>query len=239
MSTDAPFTPPRRKISVFWWIGGVVLLLVILFFVQLLGPSPKILVSKQTTYVTEPLLPSGLPNYEEYLRQKLREGVTPQNNAAVLLSQALWSNDIKAEQYELVANGTRAGGNAVRRIGTATNVRKGHVAARSLVVETAIRETRRQRRRSGRGSVIDATLNHPWTSQQVPPMAEWVEANQKPLDLIVEASRRPRYYWPSPDVARQQARHARFLDVARHPNDAQWRPRPRNASHAKHRRKPP
>ena len=47
-------------------------------------------------------------------------------------------------------------------------------------------------------AIIDAAGAHPWTSKQLPPIAEWVAANQKPLDLIVEASRRPRYYSPSP-----------------------------------------
>ena len=53
-------------------------------------------------------------------------------------------------------------------------------------------------------AVIDAALEHPWTSQQMPPLAEWVEANQEPLDLIVEASRRPRYYSPSPTLLDDQ-----------------------------------
>jgi hypothetical protein len=35
-------------------------------------------------------------------------------------------------------------------------------------------------------------------------MAEWVAANQKPLDLIVEASKRPQYFMPSPTLVNRQ-----------------------------------
>jgi len=200
MSIDAPFTPAKRKISVFWWIGAVALLLVILFFVQLLGPSPKIVVSKQTTYVTEPLLPSGLPNYEEHLRQKLRDGITPENNAAVLLAQAQWSNELKDEQAELVA----------------AELGLKQIPSTDTVMQPMYSEAMRQRvsawlkpqylRPDGAGIAPDAddvialTSSYPWTRQQLPAMAEWVDANQKPLDLIVEASGRPRYYWPVPEL---------------------------------------
>ena len=74
-----------------------------LFLFQLFGPSPPITISKQTTYITDPLLPSGIPNYEEYIRRKLREGVTRENNAAVLLFEALWPSELKPDQYEAVA----------------------------------------------------------------------------------------------------------------------------------------
>jgi type II secretory pathway pseudopilin PulG len=49
--------------------------------------------------------------------------------------------------------------------------------------------------------VVDKLLtditSRPWTSEQVPLLAEWAKANQAPIDLLVEASRRPRYYAPS------------------------------------------
>jgi len=193
-----PFTPPKKKISVFWWIGAVLALLMALFFVQLFGPSPRIVVSKSTTYVTEPLLSSGLPDYEAYFRQKLREGVTAENNAAVLLSQALWSPEFKDDEYELV----------VTELGL-DGMPSSETAMQSMY-NTPVRERvlawlkPQYAGPDGSGvtpdpeAVIDATLSHPWTAQQVPPMAERVATNAKPLDLMVEASRRPRYYWPSP-----------------------------------------
>lgn len=52
-------------------------------------PDPPIVISKETTYITEPLDEDGLPDYVEYLRQRCREGVTPENNAAVLIARAI------------------------------------------------------------------------------------------------------------------------------------------------------
>ena len=90
MSTDVPFTPPKKKPNVLWWIAGLFLLLLLWFFFQLFGPSPPIIVSPSTTYITEPLSKGGLPDYEQYVLEMYRKGVTPENNAAVLIWPALW-----------------------------------------------------------------------------------------------------------------------------------------------------
>jgi hypothetical protein len=52
--------------------------------------------------------------------------------------------------------------------------------------------------------VIDQAMSRPWTSRQIPPLAKWVDENKKPLDLIVEASKRPRYYSPSPTLLNKE-----------------------------------
>src|SRR5687768_16815554 len=66
MAPNSQFTPPRKKIKILWWLGGVFVLLVLLFVLQLFGPNPPIVVSPQTTYITEPLGLDGLPDYEQY-----------------------------------------------------------------------------------------------------------------------------------------------------------------------------
>lgn len=103
MSADAPFTAPRRKLNILWWLGGLLLLVLALFLLQLFGPSPRIIVSPQTTYITEPLGPDGVPDYERYVLELYREGVTPENNAATLLWQALWPGELDPPQYAAVA----------------------------------------------------------------------------------------------------------------------------------------
>jgi hypothetical protein len=202
ISTDDPFIPPKKKPSIFWWLGGAFVLLVMLFFFQLFGPSPPITISKQTTYVTDPLLPSGLPNYEEYIRRKLRDGVTRENNAAVLLFEALWPSELAPDQYEAVA--TELGLNEIPSADSALKSVHGD-ANRKRIADWLPKPTQDEVDAGMEPhvdavveSVLDAALEHPWTSEQLPPLAEWVEANKAPLDLIVEASRRPRYYSPSP-----------------------------------------
>jgi hypothetical protein len=47
---------------------------------------------KETTYITEPLQADGYPDYCKALNRQYSEGVTPDNNAAVLLWQAIGPN---------------------------------------------------------------------------------------------------------------------------------------------------
>jgi hypothetical protein len=41
---------------------------------------------------------------------------------------------------------------------------------------------------------------HAWTADQMPALADWVERNQRNFDLLHEATRRPEYYLPSPEI---------------------------------------
>jgi hypothetical protein len=200
MPTDAPITSPKKKLRISWWIGGFFLLLFMLFLFQLVGPSPPIIVSKDTTYVTEPLLDSGLPDYEAYMRAKLREGVTPENNAAVLLMQALGPGDLAAGDFKAVA----------------AEIGLDKIPSADAVLQPLYGEANRKRvlkwlpkpKPADDGTeiepdadeIIGAAQSAAWTSQQLPPLAEWVEANKAPIDLLVEASRRPRFYSPSPSL---------------------------------------
>src|SRR4051794_6200788 len=104
MTTEAPFTPPKKKPSVFWWIAGTFFVLLLLFAFQLLGPQPPIVVSPQTTYITSPLRANGTPNYMAYLREQYRAGVTPENNAAALIWPALWPGELSPGDYAAVAS---------------------------------------------------------------------------------------------------------------------------------------
>ena len=48
------------------------------------GP-PRFTLSSETTYIIEPLLPDGTPDYGAFLNTRFGEDVTSENNAAVLL----------------------------------------------------------------------------------------------------------------------------------------------------------
>ena len=75
MSTDTPFQPPHKKPSIYWWLAGFLVLLFVLFLFQLFGANPPIVVSPQTTYITEPLGANGLPDYEKYVLEQSLKGV--------------------------------------------------------------------------------------------------------------------------------------------------------------------
>ncbi|MGA2259294.1 MAG: hypothetical protein ABSG53_31865 [Thermoguttaceae bacterium] len=51
-------------------------------------------ISKETTYITGPLRKDGYVDYIAALNQRFREGVTPENNAAVPFLKAMWPAEI-------------------------------------------------------------------------------------------------------------------------------------------------
>ena len=196
-----------------WWIAGGFLVLVLLFLWQLFGPSPRIVVSRQTTYITAPLKPNGLPDYGKYLLDKSREGVTPENNAAVLLWQALWPGELDPQHYALMADALgleeiptgeeslqpfRGDQNRGRILAWLRSSDAMAAANDGQPAPDASYETDWDRERIG--VIFNQTPARPWTSAEFPPLAEWVAENNGPLDMVVEASRRPRYWSPWPEL---------------------------------------
>src|SRR5258708_17787586 len=52
-------------------------------------PTPKFTISKETTYVTGPLDKDGYIDYAAALNERLSKGVTTENNANVLICNAI------------------------------------------------------------------------------------------------------------------------------------------------------
>jgi hypothetical protein len=226
MSTDDSFIPPKKKPSILWWLGGVFLLLVCLFLYQLFGPNPRIVVSPQTTYVTAPLADNGLPDYEAYYREAFRAGVTPDNNAAPLLFEALGPGDLNPQDAEALArefglSEVPTNETSLRPLYAAQNRKRiaawlheqgrlklpGQVVVSDKVIQEVLSiATRTMSDEAERllwdvvDGEIDRASSRPWTSDQIPPLAKWISENQQHLDLIVAASKRPRYYSPPPCV---------------------------------------
>jgi hypothetical protein len=218
MSTDAPFTPPKKKRSVYWWIGGFVLLLLLAFLYQLFGPNPPIVVSRETTYITEPLMDDGLPDYERYTLGQLRAGITPENNAAALLWRAVGPGKLDASQCAVVTK--ELGLDAAPSLNSALvpvsdKANLAHVVEWLRQKEAAASPKITDSPSSGESTEIETetftsdeafddradkiitdSAKQAWTSGQIPPLAIWVTNNKVPLDLLVEASRRPRCYFP-------------------------------------------
>ncbi len=225
VTSDSEYTPPRKKRSILWWIAGLFLLLVVFFVYQLFGPNPRIIVSKQTTFITEPLGPDGLPDYEQYVRNLSRDGVTPENNAVALMWQALFPADVDPKFHTAVAAelgldevplesealASYHSKNMERRIAEFLS-KAGKANANTQPPDNSAEETAApldiaygddvlSEWHQLNPGVVDKLLtdvtSRPWTSEQVPLLADWAKANQAPIDLLVEASRRPRYYAPS------------------------------------------
>ncbi|MEM8864857.1 MAG: hypothetical protein AAGF31_04855 [Planctomycetota bacterium] len=169
---------------------GVVSLGMIAIAVSLLAPPPAIQVGKQTTVISSPLTEEGLPDYEAYLLERNAEGVTPENNAAVLLTRALWPSEIEPADQQPILD--------------ALGIRETPSEAEALSpldspeLEVRLSEVLGDETGGAGAEFIARAHQRPWTTEQAPALAEWVAENQSPLDLIVEATKRPRYWFPSP-----------------------------------------
>lgn len=205
MSTDAPATPPRKNRRVWRWLLAGVLLFLAWFCWQLFGPNPPIIVSRETTYITEPLGPDGLPDYEKYMLEKLRDGVTPENNAAVLLWQALATDDDdnatpedrKAWASELGMAQVPNKRDALLPLFGERNREAVAAFLNNLPANRGSRTTTLTAKDEVVYDAISESMESPWTSAQLPPLFEWVAANEKQLNELVEGSKRTRYYSPS------------------------------------------
>jgi hypothetical protein len=222
MASEIVANVPRKKRNILWLIAGLFLLLLGVFFFQLLGPDPRIIISPQTTYLTEPLAPNGLPDYECYVLERYREGVTRENNAAALIWKALWPGELSRGDYAAVAkelglSQIPSQQEAVEPIWGKVNQKRvadwlmqladpataGNSAAsfRSTPPDGSLDldddPSMQSNLERATEEVVDQASSRPWTSQQIPPLAEWVRDNNEPLDTLLEASRLPRCYFPS------------------------------------------
>jgi hypothetical protein len=181
---------------------------ILLFLWQIFGPNDPIIVSRDTTYITAPLRSNRRPDYERYLLEQSKRGITKDNNSAVLLWQAIWPGDLEPSQYQAVCdelglNGVPSASDAIQFCDGQENVDR---IRNWFATET-------------KATVSDDTIHlsiglasdRPWTANQFPPLAEWVNDNDRPLDLIVEATKRPRYYSPSPQLI--DNRHGMVIEL--------------------------
>ena len=150
-----------------------------------------ITISRETTYITSPVNEDGTVNYVAALNEMMSKGVTPENNAAVLLVRAL-GPDVFTPRVRQTA---------LQRLGI------GDLPAEGSYFTELDEYQQDGAAASGRPKygtpewdaqydLLDKLLKTPWLPEQHPRIAAWLRANEKPLSLVVEAASRPRYYVP-------------------------------------------
>jgi hypothetical protein len=148
-------------------------------------PAPKLPLGKDTTYVTGPLDKDGYIDYEAALNDRLGKDVTPERNANALLWKALgptpYGDPMPAEFF--------------RRLGVEEPPKDGEYF---LLLDCFLKE-RLKRDPDDFQSFHDEVQRAgklPWATKDYPDVAAWLEANEKPLAVVIEATRRPDYYYP-------------------------------------------
>jgi hypothetical protein len=146
----------------------------------------KFTIGKETTYVTGPLDKDGYVDYAAALDERLSKGVTPANNANVLLWKALGPHP----------GGSTRAAEFLKLLGIEPLPEKGdyfidlaRYMKEQLKIEPAD-EDEPIREQLGRA------MDWPWTAKDYPNLASWLKANAKPLAVAIEATKRSHYFSP-------------------------------------------
>jgi len=151
-------------------------------------------ISKETTYILGPLRPDGYPDYVAALNVYASKGVTPENNAAVLLWQAFGPNEINEKARDRF----------FKKLGIPPLPEKGDYLVPFDQYARAAREgqnsppgdNQSEKDAEEDDKQFDRAQERPWSKEECPLVAKWLEANENPLKLVVEATKRPRFYSP-------------------------------------------
>ena len=152
--------------------------------------EPAVTISEKTTRITEPLRKDGFPDYVAALNDICAEGVTADNNAAVLFMQAFGPGPIHEAMRPRF----------FRMLGIEEPPSEG---AYLVSFEGFCEQHAAGEEQIGDGEAFEKRLDaysqameRPWSADEFPEVAAWVAANAAPLALIVEGTQRPRYYAP-------------------------------------------
>ena len=148
-------------------------------------PVKKFTVGKETTYVTGPLDKDGYIDYAAALNKRLGKGVTPGNNATVLLWKALGPHPEGAtmppEFFKWLGSHPPEKGDYFvplhRYLKDRLKLDPGKVADELTALH-------------------DRATQRPWTATDYPILASWLKANEKPIAIAIEATKRSHYFSP-------------------------------------------
>lgn len=155
-----------------------------------LFPPPTI--SKETTFATEPVDDDGYIDYFAVLNGKASEGVTSENNAAVLFARAgIGPSSYQSPQREQYCE----------MIGIDP----------SDVAETQVPVWKPANSRDQ--DDLQKSMVEPWSAERFPEVADWIESNSEPLELIVEGTKRPFCYVPLLASLEEPGQYGKLLEA--------------------------
>jgi hypothetical protein len=154
-------------------------------------PHVAITISKATTYITEPLRKDGYVDYVAALNQRCSNGVTPENNAAVPFLKAMWPCGIDPKHRDEYCRmlGIQRLPDRGDYFVTLDKYAKGLKDAASPAAEAGEYEPLYMQQ-------LFEAIKRPWSKKEFPILAGWLAINERPLALLIAASKRPRRYDP-------------------------------------------
>ncbi len=155
--------------------------------------KPKVKIGRDTTYVDGPLTNDGYIDYIAHFNKVLSDGVTPQNNAAVLLVQT-YPGEITSEKF-MKRFCKALGIKPVPLDGDHYEDLFKFLRRRDGITENTTPEER-TRLADKHEAIWERVMADVWTAKSHPEVKEWLDENKKHFDTVRRASLRKRYYHP-------------------------------------------
>jgi len=149
--------------------------------------KPKFTIARDTTVVDGPLDSDGFIDYAKALNERFRKGVTPANNANILIWQAI---------------GPRPGGmkplpkSYFEWMGIEEPADQGDYFVDLLAFLKIDRKVDRNKKADEMEAELSRCTAYPWKTADHMRIADWLEANEKTLSLVIRASQLPKYFAP-------------------------------------------
>jgi hypothetical protein len=148
--------------------------------------KPHFTIGKETTYVTKPVDADGYIDYATALNERLRRGVTPANNANVLIWKALGPHPEGATMSPEFFKWLQ-----IEPLPERSDyfIPLSHFVRETLKLDPA---------KEGKAISDEQQLcsQRVWKASEHPNIAAWLKANEKPLAVVLEASQRTHYFSP-------------------------------------------
>ena len=174
----------RRRL---WKIALIIFLLALALLVYAAWPGHSTFtISQETTYITSPLDKDGYPDYVTALNERLRGDITPETNANVLIWQVLGPRP----------EGANMPPEYFQWLGVPEPPEQGEYWVMwDKHLEERLKKEFRERLPE-LNDRRDRAAKWPWQKKDEPELADWLARNEKPLAIVLEATRRTEYYNP-------------------------------------------
>src|SRR5262245_38238195 len=179
-------TRPWRLRLVLKIILGFLLFFLLVFLYAAWPGSSTFTVSPETTYVTGPLDKHGYVDYATALNERLSKGITPENNANVLIWKALGPHPEGATMPD----------EYFKWLGIEQPPEQGdYMIGFTEYLKKRAPDDDYEKRQLMADRMAQAA-KWPWAEKDDPELFDWLKQVDKPLALVIKATRRSEYYNP-------------------------------------------
>jgi hypothetical protein len=177
----------------------------VVFLLIAFRPIEPLRIARETTFMTAPLRADGSVDYLAATNERYRAGATAENNASLLLWHALGPGpcDPLVRDEFFSALGIPVPPEEGDYFVPLEAFVQEQLADSPADISERLIEAEEQ---------LDVAVKRPWKAEEFPLLAEWLDANEKPLALVVDATRRTRRY--DPLVATEESNPYASADLA-------------------------